>query len=143
MLATISPCAAHIEETLSTLRYACQARTIINVARINEDPSARLIRSLREQIKMLEQRIRENETRTPVGHDPGSNTARVHALESEISKLKKCLDDLQTAKTTSWQTKINEAEYKCIEAEETLAEYGVTCTKDPKQPCLVNVNQVV
>jgi len=44
MLATISPSSAHIEDTLSTLRYAKQARTIVNVARVNEDATARLVR---------------------------------------------------------------------------------------------------
>ena len=44
MLATISPANICMEETMSTLRYAHQARTIVNKARINEDPKARLIR---------------------------------------------------------------------------------------------------
>lgn len=44
MLATISPSGRHSEETLSTLRYARQARNIINKVRVNEDPKARLIR---------------------------------------------------------------------------------------------------
>ena len=44
MIATISPADIHYEESLSTLRYAQQARTIINVAKINEDPNARIIR---------------------------------------------------------------------------------------------------
>lgn len=44
MIATISPSASNVEETLSTLRYAKQARQIINVAKVNEDSSARLIR---------------------------------------------------------------------------------------------------
>jgi len=44
MLATISPSNIHAEETLSTLRYARQARTIVNSARVNEDPNARIIR---------------------------------------------------------------------------------------------------
>jgi len=46
MLATISPSSAHVDETLSTLRYARQARTIVNSARVNEDTNARLIRGL-------------------------------------------------------------------------------------------------
>ena len=46
MLATISPSNLHTEETLSALRYAKQARSIVNRARINEDPNARLIRSM-------------------------------------------------------------------------------------------------
>jgi len=46
MLATISPSSVHIDETLSTLRYARQARMIVNSARVNEDPTARIIRGL-------------------------------------------------------------------------------------------------
>lgn len=44
MIATLSPAASNVEESLSTLRYAQQARTIINVAKVNEDTSAKLIR---------------------------------------------------------------------------------------------------
>ncbi|MCG8626500.1 MAG: hypothetical protein MJE68_31440 [Proteobacteria bacterium] len=49
MIATISPADTHYEESLSTLRYAQQARTIVNVAKINEDPNARIIRGERER----------------------------------------------------------------------------------------------
>ena len=44
MIATVSPSAQYYEETLSTLRYAQQARSIVNVVRINEDPKAKIIR---------------------------------------------------------------------------------------------------
>lgn len=44
MLATVSPASIHLEETLATLRYACQARAIVNKVRINEDPHDKLIR---------------------------------------------------------------------------------------------------
>ncbi|KPP59307.1 hypothetical protein Z043_122786 [Scleropages formosus] len=44
MVATVSPAACNVEETLSTLRYAKQARMIINVAKVNEDNNAKLIR---------------------------------------------------------------------------------------------------
>ena len=44
MLATIGPSNFHVDETLSTLRYAKQARSIINQAKVNEDPKAKLIR---------------------------------------------------------------------------------------------------
>lgn len=51
MIATISPANQHIEETLSTLRYAQTARSIVNIARVNEDPKAKLIRG---DFKILE-----------------------------------------------------------------------------------------
>lgn len=54
MLATISPASTHLDETLATLRYACQARSIVNRARINESPHARLIGELRSEIQRLQ-----------------------------------------------------------------------------------------
>lgn len=44
MIATVSPAASSVEETLSTLRYAKQACSIINIAKVNEDVNAKLIR---------------------------------------------------------------------------------------------------
>lgn len=44
MIATLSPAGSNVEESLSTLRYAKQARMIINVAKVNEDTNAKLIR---------------------------------------------------------------------------------------------------
>lgn len=51
MIAAISP--ADYDETLSTLRYADQAKKIQNKAVINEDPNAKLIRQLKEELEML------------------------------------------------------------------------------------------
>ncbi|XP_068210023.1 kinesin-like protein KIF14 isoform X2 [Palaemon carinicauda] len=53
MIATISPCKNHLEESLSTLRYAQQARKIVNHNYVNEDPTAMLIRSLKEEVERL------------------------------------------------------------------------------------------
>lgn len=44
MIATLSPAASNMDESLSTLRYAQQARMIINIAKVNEDTNAKLIR---------------------------------------------------------------------------------------------------
>jgi kinesin family protein 1 len=51
MIAAISP--ADYDETLSTLRYADQAKKIKNKAVINEDPNAKLVRELKEELEML------------------------------------------------------------------------------------------
>ena len=53
MLATISPSHKSASETLSTLRYAQQARNIVNVAKVNEDPKNRLIWELQAEIERL------------------------------------------------------------------------------------------
>jgi kinesin family protein 1 len=51
MIAAISP--ADYEETLGTLRYADQAKKIKNKAVVNEDPNAKLVRELKEELEML------------------------------------------------------------------------------------------
>lgn len=51
MIAAISP--ADYEETLSTLRYADQAKKIKNKAIVNEDPNAKLVRELKEELEIL------------------------------------------------------------------------------------------
>jgi kinesin family member 1 len=53
MIAAISPADVQYEETLSTLRYADQAKKIKNKAVINEDPNARLVRELKEELETL------------------------------------------------------------------------------------------
>lgn len=53
MIAAISPADVQYEETLSTLRYADQAKKIKNKAVINEDPNAKLVRELKEELELL------------------------------------------------------------------------------------------
>uniref|UniRef100_A0A8C9S9Z4 Kinesin family member 1C n=1 Tax=Scleropages formosus TaxID=113540 RepID=A0A8C9S9Z4_SCLFO len=55
MIAALSPADINYEETLSTLRYADRAKQIRCNAIINEDPNARLIRELKEEVNRLRQ----------------------------------------------------------------------------------------
>ncbi|GAN07760.1 kinesin-like protein [Mucor ambiguus] len=56
MIAAISQ--ADYDETLSTLRYADQAKRIKNKAIVNEDPNAKLIRDLKDELDQLRDRLR-------------------------------------------------------------------------------------
>ncbi|ORZ21973.1 hypothetical protein BCR42DRAFT_160311, partial [Absidia repens] len=56
MIAAISP--ADYDETLSTLRYADQAKKIKNKAVVNEDPNAKMIRELKDELEVLRDRLR-------------------------------------------------------------------------------------
>ena len=58
MVATVSPAADNFEETLSTLRYADRAKRIVNHAVVNEDPNARLIRELRQEVETLKEMLK-------------------------------------------------------------------------------------
>ncbi|XP_055292970.1 stAR-related lipid transfer protein 9 isoform X3 [Moschus berezovskii] len=53
MVATVSPAHTSYSETMSTLRYASNAKNIINKPRVNEDANVKLIRELREEIGRL------------------------------------------------------------------------------------------
>ncbi|KAM6949067.1 kinesin-like protein KIF1C [Aplochiton taeniatus] len=53
MIAALSPADINYDETLSTLRYADRAKQIRCNAVINEDPNARLIRELKEEVNRL------------------------------------------------------------------------------------------
>ncbi|XP_064815047.1 kinesin-like protein KIF13B [Oncorhynchus masou masou] len=61
MVATVSPAADNYDETLSTLRYADRAKSIVNHAVVNEDPNARIIRELREEVEKLRDQLTEAE----------------------------------------------------------------------------------
>ncbi|XP_012504588.1 PREDICTED: stAR-related lipid transfer protein 9 [Propithecus coquereli] len=53
MVATVSPAHTSYSETMSTLRYASNAKNIINKPQVNEDANVKLIRELREEIERL------------------------------------------------------------------------------------------
>ncbi|XP_072333990.1 kinesin-like protein KIF1B isoform X14 [Scyliorhinus torazame] len=53
MVAALSPADINYEETLSTLRYADRAKQIKCNAVINEDPNAKLIRELKDEVTRL------------------------------------------------------------------------------------------
>ncbi|ERE70837.1 stAR-related lipid transfer protein 9 [Cricetulus griseus] len=53
MVATVSPAHTSYSETMSTLRYASNAKNIINKPQVNEDANVKLIQDLREEIDRL------------------------------------------------------------------------------------------
>lgn len=75
MIATVSPAADNYEETLSTLRYADRAKRIVNHAVVNEDPNARIIRELREEVEKLRVQLSQAEVR---GMVTGAGTGGCH-----------------------------------------------------------------
>lgn len=79
MIATVSPAADNYEETLSTLRYADRAKRIVNHAVVNEDPNARIIRELREEVEKLRVQLSQAEVK---GRRRGRSLNRVRILES-------------------------------------------------------------
>jgi len=62
MVCAISPAFINYEETLSTLRYADNAKKIKNTAVINESVQDKMIRELKEENKKLKEMLAKNNT---------------------------------------------------------------------------------
>ncbi|XP_003706952.2 kinesin family member nebbish isoform X1 [Megachile rotundata] len=151
MLGTVSPTNLHVEETLATLRYACQARAIVNRVRINEDPHERLIRELKAEVLRL-RGVREGYEKQ-LGVFPrrlfestGQNDDEIKQKQDEIDKLKNQLKKTEEQLATSqmvWQTKLRDAEEKKISELKYLRQCGIAIEIDfhekDKQPCLINL----
>ncbi|KAJ6625439.1 hypothetical protein lerEdw1_014785 [Lerista edwardsae] len=93
MIATISPASSCYNETMSTLRYASNAKNIINKPRVNEDANVKLIRELREEIDRLKAMLMSFELRnsSPSWSDDrdGNLTELVLQNELKIEQLTK------------------------------------------------------
>ncbi|KAM4663543.1 stAR-related lipid transfer protein 9-like [Discoglossus pictus] len=102
MIATVSPASGSYNETMSTLRYASNAKNIINKPRVNEDANVKLIRDLREEINRLKNMLRNFEMRTisPSFSDEreGNLTDIVLQNELKIEQLTKDWTDKWTDK---------------------------------------------
>lgn len=99
MLATVSPANSHVDETLSTLRYACQARAIINRARINESPHSRLIRELTaevERLRALRKDYERNSLSSIIHVDDSINDSQeMEKLREKLLETEKQLSEAQ------------------------------------------------
>ncbi|XP_056401809.1 stAR-related lipid transfer protein 9 isoform X2 [Hyla sarda] len=104
MIATVSPAQSSYNETMSTLRYASNAKNIINKPRVNEDANVKLIRELREEINRLKAMLRNFEMRTisPSFSEErdGNLTELVLQNELKIEQLTKDWTDKWTDKAT-------------------------------------------
>ncbi|XQJ25818.1 kinesin K39, putative [Leishmania guyanensis] len=109
MIATVSPSALNYEETLSTLRYASRARDIVNVAQVNEDPRARRIRELEEQMADMRKAM--------AGGDPAYVSELKEKLTLLESEAQKRAADLQALEREREKNEIRDLMLKATEAE--------------------------
>lgn len=162
MIAAISPADINFEETLSTLRYADSAKRIKNHAVINEDPNARMIRELKEELAQLRSKLGSGATSggiaeeqyapdTPLDQQIVSITQadgtvkRVSKADiaEQLSQSEKLYEDLNQ----TWEEKLEKTEQIHKEREAALEELGISIEKGfvgvstPKRmPHLVNLS---
>ncbi|EDQ91195.1 uncharacterized protein MONBRDRAFT_17919 [Monosiga brevicollis MX1] len=84
MIAALSPASINYDETLSTLRYADRAKQIKNKAVVNESPTEKLIRELKEQVEALKAQLGGNIPAAPGGD--GAASVDVEALRRQMEE---------------------------------------------------------
>ena len=162
MIAAISPADINFEETLSTLRYADSAKRIKNHAVVNEDPNARMIRELKEELAQLRSKLGSGATSggiaeeqyapdTPLDQQIVSITQADGSIKKvskaeiveQLSQSEKLYEDLNQ----TWEEKLEKTEQIHKEREAALEELGISIEKGfvgvstPKRmPHLVNLS---
>uniref|UniRef100_A0A8D0HSZ4 Kinesin-like protein KIF14 n=1 Tax=Sphenodon punctatus TaxID=8508 RepID=A0A8D0HSZ4_SPHPU len=135
MIATVSPAASNVEETLSTLRYAKQACLIINIAKVNEDMNAKLIRDLKAEIDKLKAVLKNTQNTDPEKHrlyvqEITSLRVKLHQQEGEMAEMQR-----------TWKEKLEQADKRKFEETKELQKAGITFKMDNRLPNLVNLNE--
>ncbi|XP_064148154.1 stAR-related lipid transfer protein 9 isoform X5 [Loxodonta africana] len=98
MVATVSPAHTSYSETMSTLRYASNAKNIINKPRVNEDANVKLIRELREEIERLKAMLLSFELRNfSSPNDEKDENLKELVLQNELK-----IDQLTKDWTQKW-----------------------------------------
>ncbi|KAK5853302.1 hypothetical protein PBY51_007100 [Eleginops maclovinus] len=110
MVATISPAADNYDETLSTLRYADRAKSIVNHAVVNEDPNARIIRELREEVEKLREQLTEAES------------MKAPELKDRLEESEKLIQEM----TVTWEDKLRNTEAIAQERQRQLENLGIS-----------------
>uniref|UniRef100_A0A668AUQ5 Kinesin family member 13B n=1 Tax=Myripristis murdjan TaxID=586833 RepID=A0A668AUQ5_9TELE len=110
MVATVSPAADNYEETLSTLRYADRAKNIVNHAVVNEDPNARIIRELREEVEKLRDQLTQAES------------LKAPELKERLEESEKLIKEM----TVSWEEKLRKTEEVAQERQRQLESLGIS-----------------
>uniref|UniRef100_A0A8C7HVT1 Kinesin family member 13B n=1 Tax=Oncorhynchus kisutch TaxID=8019 RepID=A0A8C7HVT1_ONCKI len=110
MVATVSPAGDNYDETLSTLRYADRAKSIVNHAVVNEDPNARIIRELREEVEKLRDQLTEAES------------MKAPDLKDRLEESEKLIQEM----TVTWEQKLRKTEAVAQERQKQLESLGIS-----------------
>lgn len=170
MIAAISPADINFEETLSTLRYADSAKRIKNHAVVNEDPNARMIRELKEELAQLRSKLGGGAAGPGAGGAAGAIPAEeyyppdtplekqlvsIQQPDGSVTKVSKAeiVEQLNQSEklykdlNQTWEEKLAKTEEIHKERESALEELGISIEKGfiglstpKKMPHLVNLS---
>lgn len=104
MICAVSPSSDNYEETLSTLRYADQAKKIKNKPVVNESETDKLIRELKEENERLKKLLAEKGVPSSLGEE--TQDSELDELEANV----RALDNKIAEETTTAEEKKKESE---------------------------------
>uniref|UniRef100_A0A672M2V8 plus-end-directed kinesin ATPase n=1 Tax=Sinocyclocheilus grahami TaxID=75366 RepID=A0A672M2V8_SINGR len=153
MVAALSPADINYDETLSTLRYADRAKQIKCNAVINEDPNAKLVRELKDEVTRLKELLHAQGLGdildTPMGcltASPSSGSLCSQAGLQSVSSIQErimstpggeeAIERLKESEkiiaelNETWEEKLRKTEAIRMEREALLAEMGVAIRED-------------
>ncbi|KRZ60336.1 Kinesin-like protein KIF13A [Trichinella nativa] len=108
MIATVSPSSDSYEETMSTLRFADRAKRIVNHPVVNEDPNAKLVRQLKEEVALLRSKL----CRLGVNED----------VQEKLEAAEKMMRQMNR----SWEERLRETERIYQERQNAFEKMGVS-----------------
>ncbi|KRZ40865.1 Kinesin-like protein KIF13A [Trichinella pseudospiralis] len=108
MIATVSPASDSYEETLSTLRFADRAKRIVNHPVVNEDPNAKLVRQLKEEVALLRSKL--------CGR----------GVNEDVQEKLEAAEKMMHQMNRSWEERLRETERIYQERQNALEKMGVS-----------------
>ncbi|XP_056399013.1 kinesin-like protein KIF1B isoform X12 [Hyla sarda] len=153
MVAALSPADINYDETLSTLRYADRAKQIKCNAIINEDPNAKLVRELKDEVTRLKDLLRAqglgdiiDTSMSSLASSPSScslssqvGLSTVTSIQERIMSTPGGEEAIERLKESekiiaelneTWEEKLRKTEAIRMEREALLAEMGVAIRED-------------
>ncbi|KAM3922168.1 kinesin-like protein KIF1B isoform 1-T1 [Leptodactylus fuscus] len=153
MVAALSPADINYDETLSTLRYADRAKQIKCNAIINEDPNAKLVRELKDEVSRLKELLRAqglgdiiDTSMSSLASSPSScslssqvGLSTVTSIQERIMSTPGGEEAIERLKESekiiaelneTWEEKLRKTEAIRMEREALLAEMGVAIRED-------------
>ncbi|OLL26550.1 Kinesin-like protein unc-104 [Neolecta irregularis DAH-3] len=157
IIAALSPALINYDETLSTLRYADSAKRIRNHAVVNEDPNAKVIRELKEELAALRSRYASGsvEDNFDMQVSPEMQVISFQTIDGTVRKVTKAeiAEQMETSEklmkelNQTWEEKLLKTQIIQKEREKALEDLGISIEKGfiglstpKKMPHLVNLS---
>ncbi|OWF56723.1 Kinesin-like protein KLP6 [Mizuhopecten yessoensis] len=106
MIAALSPADINYKETLSTLRFADRAKAIKTTATVNENPTDKLIRELREENARLLKLLKVGGINALQGEGTEATSEEKRLLEEQLQQNQKEMEEMKQ----SWEQRLEKAQ---------------------------------